>query len=289
MKNHDAIFAGAGGLRLAAMVRGPANGEQVLLAHGGGQTHWAWRSTVAALAEAGFNAVAIDLRGHGESEWAPDGHYHHSAFGEDLVAVAKQMGGPVALVGASLGGIAGIVAEGELAPGTFTSLTLVDITTRPDPDGVERITSFMNAHVEQGFATPDDAAASIAAYTPNRPKRGASDSLKRYLRLGDDGRYRWHWDPAFLDRINGPRVEEADRLERAARNLRLPVHLIRGGSSDLVTEAAVAEFREQVPHAAFTDIAGAGHMVVGDRNDAFSDAIIAFLLEHRTDRAPALS
>ena len=273
----NVTFSGAEGLKLVAMVRGPEDGQPVLLAHGGGQTHWAWRHTVETLADAGFRAIALDLRGHGESDWSPEGQYHHKNFAADLLAVADQIVGKPALVGASLGGIAGLVAEGQLRPGSFASLTLVDITARPDAAGVERITSFMGANVETGFASPDEAAASIAAYTPNRPKRGASDSLKRYLRQGDDGRFRWHWDPKFLDKINGPRVEEHGILEAAARTLTLPVHLVRGGASDLVSPESASEFLALVPHARFTDIAGAGHMVVGDRNDAFGDAIISFL------------
>lgn len=279
----DVEFTVGGGLKLFGIMHGPASGQTVLLAHGGGQTHWAWRRTVKALAENGFRAVAIDMRGHGQSEWATDGDYHHATFARDILDVAEQLGGKPDMVGASLGGIAGMIAEGTLRPGTFSSLTLVDITSRPDPAGVERVTSFMGANVKDGFANPEDAAASIAAYTPNRRKRAPSDSLDRYLRKGPDGRFRWHWDPAFLDKVNGPRIKENEELPNAARGLTLPVHLIRGGSSDLVPASAVADFREQVPHAVFTDIAGAGHMVVGDKNDAFSDAIITFLLAHRAD------
>ncbi len=281
MKRFDCYFEGTQGLRLAAMVRGPEDGPGVLLAHGGGQTHWAWRNTVMVLAEAGFRATAIDLRGHGDSDWADDGDYHHTSIAADLLAVADQLPGPVAMVGASLGGISGMVAEGHLRPGSFSSLTLVDITANPDTVGVARITSFMGANVEQGFASPDDAADAIAAYTPNRPKRSASDSLKRYLRLGDDGRYRWHWDPKLLTMFTRDRGS-AEIEVAAARALTLPVHLIRGGASDLVTEEGAREFLQQVPHAEFTDIVGAGHMVVGDRNDAFSGAIIDFLHTHRT-------
>jgi pimeloyl-ACP methyl ester carboxylesterase len=279
-KRFDAYFDGADGLRLAAMVRGPVDGPPVLLAHGGGQTHWAWRNTVSALAEAGFRAVAIDLRGHGDSDWSPLGDYHFRAFARDLLAVADKLGSGTAIVGASLGGIAGLLAEGEIRPGSFSSLTLVDITSTPDAKGVARVTGFMAAHVKDGFASPEDAAEVIASYTPNRPKRGPSDSLKRYLRKGDDGRYRWHWDPKFLDSANGPDFGQSDALEDAARALSLPVHLIRGGSSDLVTPESAREFQKQVPHARFTDIAGAGHMVVGDRNDAFGDAIIQFLTDN---------
>jgi pimeloyl-ACP methyl ester carboxylesterase len=282
-KRFDCHFEGTDGLRLAAMVRGPEDGSPVILAHGGGQTHWAWRNTVTALAEAGFRAIAVDLRGHGDSDWSDDGSYHHTHFAADLLAVADALPGKAALVGASLGGISGMIAEGQLRPGSFSSLTLVDITANPDVDGVSRITAFMGANVAEGFASPDDAAEAIAAYTPNRPKRGASDSLKRYLRKGDDGRYRWHWDPKLLTAFTRERAGGETPEIAAARALTLPVHLIRGGASDLVTEEGAREFLDQVPHATFTDIAGAGHMVVGDRNDAFSDAIIDFLKAHRAD------
>jgi pimeloyl-ACP methyl ester carboxylesterase len=281
MTKYDFKFAGADGLGIVAMARGPADGPPVLLAHGGGQTHWAWRRTVETLATRGFRAIAIDLRGHGDSDWCPEGNYQQAAFAADILAIADQIGAKPALVGASLGGIAGIIAEGELRPGSFSSLTLVDITAKPDEGGVARITAFMTANVDNGFASLEEAAAAISAYTSNRAARSASDSLGRYVRLSDDGRYRWHWDPRFLDLVKGPRTVEHARLATALQRLRLPVHLVRGGSSDLVTPEAVDEFRQQVPHASFTDIAGAGHMVVGDRNDTFGNAIISFLETHR--------
>jgi pimeloyl-ACP methyl ester carboxylesterase len=281
VKRFDRYFDGADGLRLAAMVRGPEDGQPVLLAHGGGQTHWAWRKTVAALADAGFHAVAIDLRGHGDSDRAPDANYSNSAYARDILAVASQLGDHIAMVGASLGGIAGMIAEGDLSPGRFASLTLVDITARPDMAGVERISRFMGTHVEKGFASLDEAAEVIAGYTKGRARRGPSDSLARYLRKGEDGRYRWHWDPAFMSQFDANNLDQRAQMDRAVGNLNLPVHLVRGGSSDLVTPEGAREFLALVPHAEFTDIAGAGHMVVGDRNDIFSASIIAFLEQHR--------
>jgi pimeloyl-ACP methyl ester carboxylesterase len=273
----DVSFEAADGLRLVGMAAGPSDGLAVLLAHGGGQTHWAWRKSVDALAAAGFRATAIDLRGHGGSDRSPTADYHNEAFARDIIAVADQLSGPVAMVGASLGGIAGMVAEGVMRPGSFTSLTLVDITPNPNKDGVARISGFMTAHVEEGFASLEEAAEAIGSYTKNREKRGPSDSLARYLRQGADGRYRWHWDPAFIAKFNGVYGEEQEQMMAAARNLKLPVHLIRGGASDLVTEQDAQDFLALLPHAQFTDIKGAGHMVVGDSNDAFSAAIISFL------------
>ena len=256
----------------------------MLLAHGGGQTRRAWKNVSGMLGGRGFHVVALDLRGHGDSAWSSTGEYDIADFAADLVAVAQTFDRPAALIGASLGGLAGLIAEGKLAPGTFASLTLVDITPQMEAGGVARVVGFMAAHAREGFASPEDAAKVISEYLPHRPQPSASKGLANYLRLRSDGRYYWHWDPAFIDAImrrhadtTGQHDDGRSELTDAAAALRLPVHLIRGGSSDLVSPEAAAHFRSIVPHALFTDIAEATHMVVGDRNDAFGAAILQFL------------
>lgn len=271
-------LAGHDGHRLAASATGPDDGFPVLLAHGGGQTRRAWRKTADILAGHGYRTIAVDLRGHGESDWAARAEdYNVDWFARDMVAVAGSFATPPAYVGASLGGTSGIIAVGEIAPGCVASLTLVDIAAAVSDAGVERIMAFMGKHVAEGFASPDEAAHAIADYTPERPRRGASESLRHYLRKGADGRYRWHWDPKFMSGVNGRDMSRVGRMDAAAANLRLPVHLVRGRESDLLTPEGVAHFLELCSHAEFTDIAGAGHMVVGDKNDAFSEAIAGFL------------
>lgn len=272
-------FTGAQGQTIAAEIAG--DGPPVLLAHGGGQTRAAWTKVSSALADAGYQAVAIDMRGHGESEWSPSGAYHFSDYAADLLAIADALQDKPAVVGASLGGLAGLLAEGELRPGVFASLTLVDVTPQLQPDGVAHILGFMEAHLDEGFASADEAAAAIAAYLPHRKQRGPSETLERYLRKCDDGRLRWHWDPRFIAAANRAMPEDSEsRFAAAARRLRLPVHLIRGGSSNLVTPEAARQFLQFAPHASYTDIADAGHMVVGDRNDVFTEAIVGFLRRH---------
>ena len=272
-------FVGHDGLALKAAASGPADGAPLLLVHGGGQTRRAWRRAAEAIAAEGYRAIALDLRGHGESAWCDSGNYTLGNFARDIVAVTGQIKGRLHYVGASLGGLSGLLAEGDINPGGFASLTLVDITPNMSPDGVARITGFMAQHMEAGFASPEDAADAIAAYTPHREKRAPSDSLKHYLRLGLDGRYRWHWDPAFITGIDADTGGATERLEDAARALTLPVHLVRGQSSDLVSPKAAQDFLKLVPHARYDDIAGTGHMVVGDRNDVFCDVILGFLKE----------
>jgi pimeloyl-ACP methyl ester carboxylesterase len=112
--------------------------------------------------------------------------------------------------------------------------------------------------------------------------------LQAYLRRKENGRYYWHWDPAFIEGVTRSRTSDGklsgqgrDAFSAAAASLRLPVHLIRGGSSDLVSPDAAAHFLELAPHAEFSDIAGATHMVAGDQNDAFGQAILRFLGDAR--------
>ena len=287
MISNTTRIQGSGGIALAAEITGEPEAMPVLLDHGGGQTRRAWKRVTSDLANAGFCAIAFDMRGHGDSDWSDVGAYEMRDFAADLVSVASKMDRKPALVGASLGGLAGLLAEGTLAQGSFASLTLVDIAPRMEPDGVMRVVGFMDQHVDTGFASPDEAAEVIARYMPHRGKRGGSAGLRRYLRQKEDGRFYWHWDPAFIRNImaakrSNPENQEHqfEQLSKAAARLTLPLHLIRGAASDLVSEEAVAHLRQISPHAEYTNIAGATHMVVGDANDAFSTAILDFLCRH---------
>ena len=131
----------------------------------------------------------------------------------------------------------------------------------------------------RGFATLDEAADAIAAYTPHRPRRVNRAGLMKVLRQKRDGRWYWHWDPKFLDhgRTEVPRREFEALFEAAMRNIAVPTLLVRGKLSDVVTEEGVQEFLRQIPGARMVDVGGAAHMVAGDQNDAFSQAVVDFL------------
>jgi len=266
------------GLGLAADVEGSGDRGVVMLAHGGGQTRHSWASTAHRLAQRGWKTVSLDLRGHGDSDWDPAGDYHIDRYAEDLIDVAATLPATPALIGASLGGIAGMMAEAVLAPGTFASLTLVDIIPRTDATGVEKIMGFMGAHLEHGFQSLDAAAETIAAYLPHRPKPKDLSGLAKNLRQGIDGRYRWHWDPKFVTGVRRERLPgHAEDLEAKCREIDVPVHLIRGRMSELVSLEGAQAFVTSLRHGSFTDVADAGHMVAGDRNDVFLEAVVEFL------------
>jgi len=268
---------GHAGLRLAAEIRGPETAPPVLLLHGGGQTRHAWGGTADAVAQAGWRAITVDLRGHGESAWDPEGDYEFEAFAADVAALARAADAPPVLVGASLGGIASLLAVGDLGV-PARALVLVDIAVRIEPEGVDRIVEFMTARPE-GFASLEEAADAVAAYLPHRRRPRELSGLAKNLRRGEDGRWRWHWDPRFLvgrrPRSHDP--ETPGRLEKAARALRLPTLLVRGRLSDLLSEEGARHFLELAPHARYTDVSDAGHMVAGDRNDRFTRAVLDFL------------
>ncbi len=271
-------LSGEGGLRIEADAYGDASARPVLLLHGGGQTRHSWGSTAATLAAAGWYAVAYDQRGHGASGRSPSGHYEPGRFAEDLVEIATTFEQPPVVVGASLGGLAALLAEGVLAPGLFAGIVLVDITPRQEREGVNRIVSFMLDRAVEGFGSLDEAADAVAAYQPHRNRPRDHSGLQKNLRLDADGRWRWHWDPELFNSDNGLHAaQEPGRFVAAAAQLTLPTLLVRGKLSDLVSEETAQEFLELVPHAQFVDVSGAGHMVAGDRNDRFCDAVVEFL------------
>lgn len=274
-------FRGSEGLSLVADQGGPADGRPVLLLHGGGQTRRSWGAAARALAARGYHVTALDLRGHGDSAWAPDGSYALDAFADDLRAVIAELARPPVLVGASLGGLASLLALGEAPVAPAAALVLVDIVPWIEARGGEHVVGFMRG-TASGFDTLEAAAEAVAGYLPHRPRPQRLDGLSRNLRQREDGRWYWHWDPDFVRPQEGWSLESInDRLSAAARAVTVPLMLLHGTRSEIVSAEGAARLRAMLPAAEVVPIAGAHHMVAGDDNDAFLDAVIAFL-----DRLP---
>ncbi|MDT5241876.1 MAG: hypothetical protein QOF88_7790 [Mycobacterium sp.] len=273
-------FRGVDDLNLIAdeWNRGAASAEDrptVLMLHGGGQNRHSWKNTGQILADAGFHVIAIDSRGHGDSDRSPTANYTVEALCADTLQVLYQIGRPVVLIGASMGGLTGIAAAHEAGPELVTKLVLVDVVPRFEKDGSARIRDFMFSGVD-GFESLDDAADAVAAYLPHRPRPRSPEGLKKNLRLRD-GRWYWHWDPAFLTKPADDPFARMDMLEQAAINLEIPILLIRGKLSDVVTPEGVEDFLAKVPSAEFVELSEAGHTAAGDDNDAFSEVVVRFV------------
>lgn len=270
------FWEGHGGVRIAGDSWGYAGRPLVVLLHGGGQTRHAWRGTGARLAAAGYHAVAMDARGHGDSGSDPDGIYRLDAMAQDVKCVVQALGSrrPV-LVGASMGGGTGLVAVGD-GHVDAAALVLVDIAPRVQSEGIASIEAFMERHA-QGFDSLEEVAQAVAVFQPHRRRGTNLESLARNVRLGGDGRLRWHWDPNF--RAQEFRFEmRPQRLEACAARLALPTLLVRGGLSDVLSESDAQAFLDVCPAAEYVCVGSAAHMVAGDRNDMFANAVIDFLL-----------
>ena len=255
----------------------------VIMLHGGGQTRHSWKGVAAKIANLGFHVIAHDLRGHGESFWDSDGDYTFDAHRDDLVRIIQQLGKKASLVGASLGGMISLSLAGHVEESKHCSgLIMVDIGMRPNDEGSDRIVEFMRSGAK-GFASVEEAADAVSGYLPHRERPKDISGLKKNLRLKEDGRYYWHWDPLFLTDRTGMgevREERFRQLENSAKRITVPTLLVQGALSDILTIKEKEEFLNAVPHAKFAEIQQATHMVVGDKNDIFAEAIVDFLSEH---------
>jgi pimeloyl-ACP methyl ester carboxylesterase len=272
-------FDVAPGIRLAADTFGETDAPSVLMLHGGGQTRHAWHATATNLAGNGWRTITVDLRGHGESTHPRPPAYALEDFAGDVRALIATIADDPIVIGASLGGIASLLALTELPAAPAAGLVLVDVAHRFQPRGGGRIVSFMEEHPD-GFASLSEAAEAVAAYLPHRARPRDTNGLRHNLRLSDDGRWIWHWDPGILPQSR-PLIQNqtqlSERLSQATKQLRQPCLLVRGAESDVLSTGIALEFTELATNATLAEVPGAGHMVAGDNNDAFTAAIRAWL------------
>ena len=277
------------GVRLVADVTGHPTGPRIILAHGGGQTRHSWAGAARHLADTGYRVINYDARGHGESDWSKDHKYSTArrwidmrqildASGAGNAEIGRTQSPPderVAIVGASMGGATALfgVSQGYRPD----ALILVDIAPNSNREGMERVRTFMASGLG-GYATLDEAAEAVAAYNPSRPRPLGTTGLRKNLRRHANGRWYWHWDPGTIDvEIDAERQLMASTMDAIVQAKELPVLLVRGLQSEIVTDCTVAEFRSRLPRLEVADVGGAGHMVAGDRNDAFNSAVLEFL------------
>lgn len=278
-------YTGVGGVPLLADIGGDPSHPAVILLHGGGQTRHSWGTAMRALVAHGYHVINLDTRGHGDSGWSPTADYRLATLAADLRVVIDTLPAPPALVGASMGGATSLVAVGNSAEPIARALVMVDVVPRIESAGADKIGAFMRAN-PRGFATLEEAADAVSTYYPHRPRPKDVSGLMKNLRRREDGRLYWHWDPRMfeqpeLKRGDGPEPPRfADQMIAACAGVHIPTLLVRGMQSDIVGEAGIAEFRRHVPHLEVFDVADAGHMVAGDRNDAFNQGVIGFLQRH---------
>lgn len=173
------------------------------------------------------------------------------------------------------GGLTGILVAERAGPQTVNGLVLVDVVPRYEKEGNARIRDFMLGNID-GFGSLEEAADAVAEYLPHRDKPRSPEGLKRNLRLRD-GRWHWHWDPAMMTAPGHDPQLRTENFERAAMGLTIPVLLIRGKLSDVVSSDGARDFLAKVPNAEFVELSNAGRTAAGDDNDAFTDVVVDFV------------
>ncbi len=285
---HTVTYTVSDDLTLTADEWGDEGRPGVLMLHGAGQNRHAWKNTASALADDGWFVVTVDARGHGDSDWSPEANYDFTHTGADVMRLLDRFTEPPVVIGASMGGMSALAAQDLYGDGPlYRAVVLVDIAPNFALDGAMRIVNWMAGNPD-GFASLEDASDAMAAYNPNRPRPSDLSGLTKVLRQTDDGRWHWRWDPNYImskpgfgdgdDATMRARIaESSDRMMDGARKVQVPILLVRGGKSDLVTAESAQGFMEAIPGTEYVDVAGTGHMVAGDDNDAFTSAVTDFL------------
>jgi len=222
--------------------------------------------------EDGWTAIALDARGHGDSEWTSS--YRLDDFIGDLERVTEILPEPPIILGASLGGRTGLVGVGE-GRGRCSALVLLDIAPRINRGEQQRVHAFLARGLD-GFDSLEEASAAIDAYRPTSKRRENVDGLRKNLRLRADGRWYWHWDPQFLEFGENAENSSADRMNVAATRVLVPTMLVRGTKSKMVSDEAAMDLVHRLPFGELAEV-DSGHMITGDDNGVFTARLGHFL------------
>jgi pimeloyl-ACP methyl ester carboxylesterase len=249
----------------------------VLLLHGFAQSGHSFDFVSLALCER-FRVIALDLRGHGESDWSEAVDYRRESMLTDVVGIMNHLElDSASFVGLSLGGtISYMLAAAR--PELVRSLVIVDIAPRVEQVGVNRVRGFVEG--DDYFDSMEEMIEAVRAFRPGRTEEQLKGSVLRNAKRLDDGRWSWKYDPV-MRRPESPTKTGPDQekgLWRALEAVRCPTLVVRGAESDIVSPETAAEMVSRIPDARGVTVEAAGHLVPGDNPVGFIRAIQPFLL-----------
>jgi pimeloyl-ACP methyl ester carboxylesterase len=263
-----------GGLRFHWLDWGTAGCPPLLLLHGGAQTAHSWDEVAPDLAR-DHHVLALDQRGHGDSDWAPGGAYGREDFVGDVRAFLDDRGWDAAtLIALSLGGL-NAIAFAATHPARTRGLVVVDVAPTVERAGTDAIRRQMAV---SEFASFDEAVERAHAFNPRRTLENLRERLRHALRQRADGTWTYKFDPG----IGAAGVDRAvDALWTDVRRLRCPTLLVRGAESPILARETADRFVRELSGAAVAEVPGAGHSVMGDNPAGFLAAVRPFLARHR--------
>jgi pimeloyl-ACP methyl ester carboxylesterase len=238
---------------------------RVVLVHGGSQNAHTWDTVALGLGEP---LLAVDLPGHGHSDWREDAAYSPASMADDVAEVVEAHAATADLVvGMSLGGLTSLALAGR-HPELVRRLALVDIT--PGVTGVKAkaVLDFVNG--PQSFASFEDLLARTIEHNPTRTVSSLRRGILHNARQLDDGSWQWRYDRRSHVREAAGDTEPVQSAALAelwdtVSHLTCPVTLFRGSLSPVVDDADVAELQRRRPNAEVVVVDGAGHSIQGDK------------------------
>lgn len=266
------------GVKLHYLDWGSEDEPWMLCIHGSAQNAHMWDFTALAFCDR-YHIVAIDQRGHGDSEWAPDADYGRDAYVDDISQAVDRLGmTSFVLVGLSLGG-SNSVAYAAANPDRVNALIVVDVGPETAGRGEQSVNNFVTQpDVLDSF---DEFVQRVMEYSPHRPEWQVRSSLRHNLRELPDGRLTWKYDPVLRDP-----ARRADRLstkvDPASRwalweQVACPTLIVRGEHSNMLSSEVAGRMVERNPNSSFVEVPNAGHRVPGDNPVAFESGVRAFL------------
>ena len=264
----------ARGLRFHYVEWGAAEQPPLLCLHGITQTAHSW-DEVAAELSSDYRVLSFDQRGHGDSDWAPDGDYTRHTQAADVDVISAALGlPPFVLAGMSMGGINAITFTAR-HPETVRALIIVDVSPEIQVRGVENIRSFIQAPDE--LDSFDAFVERARQFNPRRSIENIRSRLTHNLKQLPNGKWTWKYDKALR---SGKRSFQASALLNLwddVRAIRCPTLIIKGGDSDILSAESAAKLQAAIPRSRLAVVPGAGHSVMGDNPEAFVAAVRGFL------------
>ena len=263
-----------GGLRLHYLDWGNADRPPMLLLHGGTQTAHSWDFFALAM-RPHFHVLALDQRGHGDSDWAPDGDYSLEAHQRDIHGFVQAAGlERFVLIGLSLGGRNSLVYTATHPEGV-RALVIVDVGPETRRDGRRQIREFVTTTDE--LDSVEAFAQRAQQHNPRRPISQLMGSLRWNLKQLPNGKWTWKYDK--LLRTPGYRIPGGSReyLWDCATRLSCPTLVVRGGESLVLDRDGAERLREAVRGSQLVEVPHAGHTVPGDNPLGFEMAVRPFL------------
>lgn len=266
------------GLKLAYQEWGSLSAPPIVMLHGFGVSGHMFDEFAERMQDR-YRLIALDQRGHGDSDWSEEGDYSRDAFVEDLEGFRKALGlDRFVLIGHSMGGL-NAVAYINRYPGHATALVLVDVGPEAAKEGVDNIVRFTRGPDELEF---EEFVQLAHRFNPRRTLENIRERMRHRLKPTESGKWTWKFDRRFRQPESGLIVGSqlsTDELWQQFRNITIPTLLVRGAESDVLSREVAERCVQEMPAARLVTIPGAGHSVPGDSPDAFTEAVATFLAE----------